>query len=132
MLSWLTDFWLIKLILGSGAVVIALCVIAALWFGKPFVDGVMKLLGPILSEVGAFLAMALAWIKDVLFNEKEGGLKDILDGWRTIVTVGLIVFSALTLYSLSRPRIAQNIPTMAQCKPQIDILRKDFRFVPRR
>jgi hypothetical protein len=130
-LAWVSNFWLVKLILSSGTVIIALCLIAALWFGKPFVDGLMKVLTPIGVALAGLFATVTDWLKDVFFNNPDGSVKDIFDNWRTMVTVALLAFVAFQLASIKYKVRPPEPPSVAACKPVIDELRTKYRFVPR-
>jgi hypothetical protein len=130
-ISWFMGLWLVKVILASSAALIAIAVIAALWAGKPIIEGALVFLTPILRTLGKWGETVSDWLLDVYFNKEDGGIKDILDGWRTIVTVASLCFLCLVI-GQAWQKEAPPPELQSYCKPVVDALRKDFKLVPRR
>lgn len=104
-----TSWW--TYIIGFGALGL---VFLSIYF-YPFLQPILKFLEPVFGKFGEIFADMLGWFWD--------GLKDIADNMKTIFTVALIVGASVWWFK----------PTynVENCKPVIEQLRKDYKFVKR-
>ena len=110
-------------ILGGGFLtsIIALLVI---WFVFPTA---IPIIGNILKPVSKLVGELFVKFTKALVS----GFNDIFDDTRTILTCAVCLILVSGYYSYNYEKLLKE-PTANFCKPVIDDLRKDFRFVKRR
>lgn len=116
-------FSLVPWILGGGAIV-SIIGLLLVWFFAPHLAPIIgKTAGPILElATDLFVKFTRAIV---------AGLTDIFDDTRTILTFVVALALVAGFYSYKHENKFQN-PTAKQCKPVIDELRKDYKFIKRK
>lgn len=91
-----------------------------------------SLIGPFIAVIAKFFESLLPLVKGaadalVVFGATIWeGIVDILDNWKTIITVATLCFAS-GFYANK-----YYAPSHGTCKKQIENLRKDYKFVPRK
>jgi uncharacterized BrkB/YihY/UPF0761 family membrane protein len=117
----------IPYVLGGGFLT-TIAIILGLWFFAPHL---MPAVGAIIKPIGELAGKFIKMIGDILLV----GFNDIIDNGKTIFTVFFLSIMIYTWFYYTYPHTDKVHITKASfktCKPVIDSLRKDFRFVRRK
>ena len=116
---------------GVVTVIIALCILVALWFGGKPIAEILNIVTLIAKPIGELAGKFIKMIGDILLV----GFNDIIDNGKTIFTVFFLSIMIYMWFYYTYPHTNKVHITEASfktCKPVIDSLRKDFRFVRRK
>ena len=109
---------------GGGLVTIA--AIVALWFIAPTA---IPIIGSIIKPVAEVAGNLLGNIGRAVSDAVSFAINDIFDDGRTILVVVAALFIVSSFYSWKYED--QGKPTFESCKPVIDQLRKEYKFIER-